>query len=187
MAVTQWVAGSEEQQQLQQQDHLCTEGWKQPNSLHVLSKAAASRGGHTRQQRLTAASSRLALQLHPVADVCGCYTRSVGLSCSTAVQLLPGPATDWLLQPTLCLFVSRLLQTRLVCQQPSAGDALQPGKPWLLNALRLAIHFRRGDIATNSRWSHRMFPPTYYINLAQQITQVRPPCGGLPAKCRHGL
>ncbi|KAF6254646.1 hypothetical protein COO60DRAFT_295910 [Scenedesmus sp. NREL 46B-D3] len=63
-------------------------------------------------------------------------------------------------------------EARLVCQQPSAGDGMAPGKPWLLNALRLAIHFRRGDIATNSRWSHRMFPPTYYINLAQQITQV---------------
>jgi hypothetical protein len=64
------------------------------------------------------------------------------------------------------------VQTRLVCQQPSAGDVLAPGRPWLLNALRLAIHFRRGDIATNSRWSHRMFPPTYYTNLAKQITQV---------------
>ncbi|WIA19534.1 hypothetical protein OEZ85_004143 [Tetradesmus obliquus] len=63
-------------------------------------------------------------------------------------------------------------ETRLVCQRPSAGAGLQPGKPWLLNALRLAIHVRRGDIATNSRWSHRMFPPAYYVHLAQQITQV---------------
>jgi hypothetical protein len=70
------------------------------------------------------------------------------------------------------LLCACLLQTRLVCQQPSAGDSLPLGKPWLLNALRLAIHFRRGDIATNSRWSHRMFPPSYYINLTQQITRV---------------
>lgn len=65
-----------------------------------------------------------------------------------------------------------LLQTRLVCQKPSTAGQVTPGKPWLLNALRMAIHFRRGDIATNSRWSHRIFPPTYYINLAKQITKV---------------
>jgi hypothetical protein len=53
-------------------------------------------GGQLMQQKLIPASSSLALQLHPVADLCGCYTRSVGLSCSTAVQLLPEPACNCL-------------------------------------------------------------------------------------------
>ncbi|KAF8058943.1 WIN1 [Scenedesmus sp. PABB004] len=63
-------------------------------------------------------------------------------------------------------------ETRLVCKKPTSADHFTPGKPWLLSSLRVAIHFRRGDIATNLRWSHRMLPTSYYVNLARQITDV---------------
>jgi hypothetical protein len=38
--------------------------------------------------------------------------------------------------------------------------------------LRLAVHFRRGDIAENKRWADRMLSPHYFINVVRQIMQV---------------
>lgn len=63
-------------------------------------------------------------------------------------------------------------KTRLQCSRPQGALDHRQGKPWLLDAVRVAIHFRRGDIATNSRWVHRLLPAGYYINLAKQITEV---------------
>lgn len=44
-------------------------------------------------------------------------------------------------------------------------------KPWILDALRFAIHVRRGDVVTDG-WTERYLPAEYYINLARQITAV---------------
>lgn len=57
-----------------------------------------------------------------------------------------------------------------VWPQPDAPP--QPGRPYLLHGLRLAVHFRRGDIAENKRWADRMLSPYYFVNVVRQIMQV---------------
>jgi hypothetical protein len=77
------------------------------------------------------------------------------------------------------------MQARLVCERPQPDSPPQPGRPYLLHGLRLAVHFRRGDIAENKRWADRMLSPYYFINVVKQIMQVR--CsrhvGGSTAEC----
>jgi hypothetical protein len=51
-------------------------------------------------------------------------------------------------------------------------------KPWLLDALRFAIHIRRGDVVTDG-WTERILSTQYYINLAKAVTQVRKLSNGL--------
>lgn len=65
------------------------------------------------------------------------------------------------------------MQARLVCRAAQAQDqAIAPGRSWLLNGLRIAVHFRRGDIAENKRWHDRMLPPAYYVNVVKSMVQV---------------
>lgn len=64
------------------------------------------------------------------------------------------------------------VQARLVCDRPQPDAPPQQGRPYLLHGLRLAVHFRRGDIAENKRWADRMLSPYYFINVVRQIMQV---------------
>lgn len=63
-----------------------------------------------------------------------------------------------------------------MCERPRPDAPGELGRPYLLHGLRLAVHFRRGDIAENKRWADRMLPPDYFINVVQQIVQVNTAC-----------
>jgi hypothetical protein len=62
------------------------------------------------------------------------------------------------------------LQPPLTCHSSSSTGV--HSKPWMLDALRFAIHIRRGDVVTDG-WTERILSTQYYINLAKAVTQVR--------------
>jgi hypothetical protein len=69
------------------------------------------------------------------------------------------------------------LQPPLTCRSSgsSSSGSSSAGvhsKPWMLDALRFAIHIRRGDVVTDG-WTERILSTQYYINLAKAVTQVR--------------
>ncbi|WIA21629.1 hypothetical protein OEZ85_000811 [Tetradesmus obliquus] len=64
----------------------------------------------------------------------------------------------------------------LTCRSSSSGSSSSSSagvhnKPWMLDALRFAIHIRRGDVVTDG-WSERILSTQYYINLARTVTKV---------------
>jgi uncharacterized membrane protein len=65
-----------------------------------------------------------------------------------------------------------VFQARLLCDRPKHDAPPQAGRPYLLHGLRLAVHFRRGDIAENKRWADRMLSTDYFVNVVKQIMQV---------------
>jgi hypothetical protein len=70
------------------------------------------------------------------------------------------------------ILICSYVQARLVCDRPKHDAPPQAGRPYLLHGLRLAVHFRRGDIAENKRWADRMLSTDYFINVVRQIMQV---------------
>jgi hypothetical protein len=90
--------------------------------------------------------------------------------------------------PKLCppmLLTCHVLQARLMCDRPKHDAPPLPGRPYLLHGLRLAVHFRRGDIAENKRWADRMLSADYFINVVKQIMQVG--CCGVVCKLLRTL
>ncbi|KAF8073262.1 ABCG35 [Scenedesmus sp. PABB004] len=68
----------------------------------------------------------------------------------------------------------------LQCRRRDQGGVPSPivgrGRSWLLDALRVAIHIRRGDVITDN-WHQRVLSTQYYINIAKAIAAVLEPLG----------
>lgn len=66
------------------------------------------------------------------------------------------------------------MQPPLTCRKagsPNPPDASGSNRAWLLDALRVAVHIRRGDVVTDN-WHKRILKASYFINIAKTITDV---------------
>jgi hypothetical protein len=64
------------------------------------------------------------------------------------------------------------VQPPLTCRRAGVSpDVPGNSKSWLLDALRVAVHIRRGDVVTDN-WHKRILKASYFINIAQTITDV---------------
>uniref|UniRef100_A0A383W8L3 Uncharacterized protein n=1 Tax=Tetradesmus obliquus TaxID=3088 RepID=A0A383W8L3_TETOB len=62
----------------------------------------------------------------------------------------------------------------LTCRKagsPNPPDASGSNRAWLLDALRVAVHIRRGDVVTDN-WHKRILKASYFINIAKTITDA---------------
>jgi hypothetical protein len=74
----------------------------------------------------------------------------------------------------MCDTAASCLQPPLTCRKsgrPSAPGAANSNKSWLLDALRVAVHIRRGDVITDN-WHKRILSASYFINIVKTITDV---------------
>ncbi|KAF6255837.1 hypothetical protein COO60DRAFT_167155 [Scenedesmus sp. NREL 46B-D3] len=62
----------------------------------------------------------------------------------------------------------------LTCRKAGSFSPLgaaNSNKSWLLDALRVAVHIRRGDVVTDN-WHKRILKASYFINIAKTITDA---------------
>lgn len=77
------------------------------------------------------------------------------------------------------------MQPPLTCRKagsPNPPDASGSNRAWLLDALRVAVHIRRGDVVTDN-WHKRILKASYFINIAKTITDVSACSAGSQPTC----